>query len=334
MLGFLRTLRQCTCLHRFHKSVAFSVNNPMHALRSAPSIPAAIPTRAMADPRPFRRPLLADETRSIAQVREHYAIEVVLADRLRNAGPEERPMLYRIVYDELFRRLPHHPQLTRKQTAEEHRIDVDRQLAFLRPHLRPQGVFMEIGAGDCALSLRVADLCGHVYAVDVSREIARGQTLPANCDFVLSSGCDIPVPPSSVDVAYSNQLMEHLHPDDADTQLRNIHHAIRPGGKYVCVTPNRVSGPWDVSMYLDEVARGMHLREYSIDELLALLRRVGFGRVDIHAGGRGFYMRVPRSFVRMAESLLECMPYALRSRVTHWMPVRGLLGLRVVAWKI
>ena len=284
-------------------------------------------------PQEFRRPRLADENRTPEQVREHYEIEVALADRLRRAGPAERPALYGKLYDELFRRVPHHPQVTRKFTADEERLDVERQLSFLRPHLESRDVFLEIGAGDCAVSRQVANICRQAYALDVSPEIAGGQPLPTNCEFVLSSGCDIPLPPLFVDVVYSNQLMEHLHPDDAQAQLHNIQRAIRPGGKYVCVTPNRVSGPWDVSMYFDEVARGFHLREYSLEELTDLLHKAGFSRVDVYAGGRGYFMQVPKEVVRLAESVLKRLPYSIRSRLAHWMPVRGLLGLRMVAWK-
>lgn len=285
-------------------------------------------------PQEFKRCRLVDENRSREQIREHYEIEVALADRLRRAGPTERPALYQKLYDELFRRVPHHPQVTRKCSADdEERLDVDRQLSFLRPHLESTDVLLEMGAGDCAVSRKVAAICSQVYALDVSPEIAVGQPLPTNCKFVLSSGCDIPLAPLSVDVVYSNQLMEHLHPDDAHVQLNNIQRVIRPGGKYVCVTPNRVCGPWDVSMYFDEVARGFHLREYSLEELTDLLHDAGFSRVDVYAGGRGYFMRAPQLLVRLAESVLKRLPYGMRSRLGRWMPVRGLLGLRVVAWK-
>jgi hypothetical protein len=54
--------------------------------------------------------------RTRAQLREHYEVERELADALRRAGPHERRSLYATLYDELFRRVPHHPQLTRKVT--------------------------------------------------------------------------------------------------------------------------------------------------------------------------------------------------------------------------
>ena len=61
--------------------------------------------------------------------------------------------------------------------------------------------------------------------------------------------------------------MEHLHPDDALEQLQNIYSALVPGGIYLCITPNRLSGPQDVSRDFDMVATGFHLKEYTISEL-------------------------------------------------------------------
>jgi SAM-dependent methyltransferase len=119
-----------------------------------------------------------------------------------------------------------------------------------------------------------------VYALDVSAEITRTDTLPANFSLILSDGTTIDVPPDSITVAYSNQLMEHLHPDDALEQLSNIYRALAPGGIYICVTPNRLTGPHDISRHFDPVATCLHLKEYTNTELMALLRRVGFRKAD------------------------------------------------------
>ena len=70
--------------------------------------------------------------------------------------------------------------------------------------------------------------------------------------------------------------MEHLHPDDAATQLCNIFRALKPGGRYLCITPNMVSGPPDISQFFYEEATGLHLREYTYAELVRLMRQVGF----------------------------------------------------------
>jgi ubiquinone/menaquinone biosynthesis C-methylase UbiE len=285
------------------------------------------------DAPPFKRPLLAAEKRPPAQIREHYFIEVELADKLRSANKASRGALYTALYDELFRRVPHHQQLTNKRSLEQERLDVSRQMSFLLRYVNNGEVFMEIGAGSCALSRAISKHCKKVVAIDVSCLVVEGAALPANCTFVQSTGCDIPVPEASVNTAYSNQLMEHLHPDDALEQLKNIYKALTQGGRYVCVTPNSVLGPWDISMYFDEIAKGFHLKEYNVKELVSVMRSAGFRRVDLFAGGRGFYLRVPCFLVRMTEWLLQRLPYVLRIKIGMTMPMRGLLGLRVVAWK-
>src|SRR5690242_1063346 len=170
------------------------------------------------------------------RLREHYLVERELADRLRAAGPDDRRRLYSEVYDELFRRVPHHPQLRWKEDDAQARARVEAQLRLLRRFLRVGETFLEIGAGDCRVSKAVAATAREVYAVEVSDEITRGLELPSNVQVVISDGASIPVPSGSVDLAYSNSLMEHLHPDDAREQLANVFEALAPGGRYLCVT--------------------------------------------------------------------------------------------------
>jgi SAM-dependent methyltransferase len=273
------------------------------------------------------------EHRTLEQIREHYEIEKELANRLRHACKEERRYLYSSLYDELYRRVPLHPQLTRKTSPEETRQAVEAEMKFIRPFLAEDSTLMEVGPGDCALSLEVAKIVKQVYAVDVSDEITKALTTPDNFQLILSDGCSIPVPDNSVNVAYSNQLMEHLHPDDAFEQLRNIHQALVPGGIYLCFTPNRLNGPHDVSGYFDVIASGFHLREYTITELSRLFRRVGFSKVGVYVGAGEIYRRLPTVPLMLCEGLLDMLPFTLRDSIARSRPVRGLLSIRLVGTK-
>ena len=87
-----------------------------------------------------------------------------------------------------------------------------------------------------------------------------------------------------------DQLMEHLHPDDALDQLQNIFTALTSAGVYLCITPNRLNGPHDISMYFDEVATGFHLHEYTITELSDLFKKVGFSKVRVYIWKRGLFL--------------------------------------------
>jgi len=270
--------------------------------------------------------------RSLERIRAHYLVERELADRIRRAkGPEERRHIFSTMYDELFERVPDHPRLISDHDRMERRArDLERNLAQLRPYLSEDCSFLEIGAGDCALSVQVASRVRHVYAVDISDQ-TQGRALPSNCELVISDGRSIPVPEGSVDVAFSDQLMEHLHPDDAMEQLRGIRDCLRPGGTYVCVTPNRLYGPTDVSGYFDDVARGFHLREYSLREIRRLFTTSGFGHLDVYVGARGWFARCPPRPLETVETVLERLPSRMRRRFAGTRPLRALLGIRVAA---
>jgi SAM-dependent methyltransferase len=272
------------------------------------------------------------EHRSPAQLREHYEIERELADRLRNAAPEQRRALYGPVYDELYARVPHHPQLTRKVSPELTRQALGPQLRILGHFLRPETRLLEIGPGDCALSIELARRVQQVYGLDVSETITQRLSLPPNFKLILSDGTSVPLPADSVDVAFSNQLMEHLHPDDAMEQLQGIWRALRPGGVYICITPNRLNGPHDISQHFDSVATGTHLKEYTVGELAGLFRQVGFRRVQSFLAWRGHGLTVPAAPVIACEAILASLPTRARLRLGRTIG-RAFLGVRLVGTK-
>ena len=273
------------------------------------------------------------QERSHDQLKEHYEVERELATRLRHASREERRTLYAKVYDELYRRIPHHSQLTRKADPEAQRAAVSRQIQFLKHFLMPESVFLELGPGDCSLSFAVAGLAGKVYAVDISEEITKSSSRPDNFKLFFSDGCSVPVPPGTVSIAYSYQLMEHLHPDDAIEQVRNVYTALAPEGVYVCVSPNRLTGPHDISKFFANEAEGFHLKEYTATELVEIFRMTGFSRVRCYLAVKVFIFRVPVACIRWVESILGLLPQMFRAKIVKISPLRQLLEVRVAAVK-
>ena len=273
------------------------------------------------------------ETRAEERLAAHYRVERRLADRIRAAGsPEERRRVFETMYEELFREVPDHPRLLAKEKlANDRTSDLEYDLAQLKPYLKPGCTFLEIGAGDCALSARVARDAKHVYAVEICDQTRA--PLPANVELVISDGRSIAVPEASVDVAFSDQLMEHLHPEDAAVQLANIQRALKPGGAYVCITPNKLYGPSDISAYFDDEARGFHLREYTLREVRRMFAESGFPRTHAYVGARGWFMRVPCALLEALEATLEALPARWRRRLADTQVMRAMLGLRVAAIK-
>lgn len=275
----------------------------------------------------------AGEHRTPERLRSHYLAERDLANQLRSASKAERQHLYATVYDELFRQVSDHPQLTRKKNAGELAEAVATRLRLLAPFLRLDSVFMEIGCGDCSLASQVARRAQHVYAVDVSAEITKGLTFPPNLELLICDGSNVPVSPGRVDVAFSYQLIEHLHPADAIDHIENVHRVLKAGGVYVCVTPNRLSGPHDISKYFETEARGFHMKEYTTWELADLFKGAGFSSSRVLFGTRGRFLLLPPAFVRPLEQLIAPLPYRTRTRLAASPIIRQLLGVAIVARK-
>ncbi len=273
------------------------------------------------------------DQRTPDQIKEHYEIEKELARRLKTASAQERRLLYTSLYNELFRRVKHHPQLRIKQSPQLTQQAVRHKLNLIARFLPKTKTFMEIGPGDCALALKMAELGQSVYAVDVSDEITKEIIQPKNFKLYISDGSSIPVSSNTIDIAYSNQLMEHLHPDDAYRQLRNIYAALNVTGKYICITPNRYCGPSDISKYFDNIATGLHLKEYTLGELSNLFKEVGFSRVMLYAGGRGSYIRFPLQLGRLCEIILSKFPLKIAKTIACCFPLKAILGINIIGVK-
>jgi hypothetical protein len=86
-------------------------------------------------------------------------------------------------------------------------------------------VFLEIGAGDCALARRMAGDVERAYALDVSEDAMGRLGGPPNLIRIAHDGVRIPVPAASVDLAFGRQLVI--------SQLAGICHALRDGGVYL-----------------------------------------------------------------------------------------------------
>lgn len=266
---------------------------------------------------------LATSDRTAEQLRNQYETEKGLADRLRNASREDRLKLYPEVYDELYRKVPDHPMLTRKVTVEERATQVQRQMHYLSKFLRPDMTVLEVGAGDCSLSFSIAERVGKVYGLEVSEVISAQARKPENFELIICNGFDIPLASASVDLVYSNNVIEHLHPDDVVEQLTSIFRVLKPGGLYFCRTPHKLQGPTDISCLFDDEPTCLHLKEYTYSELERVFGRVGFGNLFAYISKGGAYRQTPMRLVRLLEVMAGAafgrLPYKRRQA---WLGVK------------
>jgi SAM-dependent methyltransferase len=266
------------------------------------------------------------ETRSPAELLHHYQVEKELAARLRHSTREERRALYTSVYDELVRRVD--ARLSDRDAANH----ADTQLRLLERYLNHDVVFLDVGAGDCSLALVVAERVHFVHALEVSPAVVAEVPRRDNLQLHMSDGVSVPVAPCSVTLAHSNQVLEHIHPDDALDHMRNVYKALAFDGRFACVTPNRLTGPADISRHFDSEATGFHLREYAITEVAELMREAGF-IPEVWTTRKGVSVRLPLLLIHAVESILERMPRSLVWSLGRRLPLRVLLGSYVVGVK-
>jgi len=122
--------------------------------------------------------------------------------------------------------------------------------------------------------------------------------------------------PGRPSLVYWNDVFEHICPDEIADYLNKIYKLLIPGGSLVTITPNWLMRPSDVTGDFFPVrteARGLHLKEYRLAEVTALLKRSGFGQVATPlivsktriylAGGGG------RLVKQLVESQLDRLPF-------------------------
>ena len=140
--------------------------------------------------------------------------------------------------------------------------DVERDFRQVFPFLHLHSVVLEIGAGDCALSRRLAGDAERVYALDVCEDSMGRLGGPPNLVRRAHDGVRIPVPADTIDVAFSRHVVI--------SQLPGICRALRDGGVYVTTSPGPAA------------------------ELRAAFMDAGFSGVRFHVGG----VRVPFALAR------------------------------------
>lgn len=262
----------------------------------------------------------APPRRTAEQLRNHYEVERSLAARLKaTRNWEERARIFCTMYSELFTKVPDHPRLTIRTSPEDERLQIERQLALLRGSLTPQTEYVEFGAGTCALAFAVSRLVRRARVVEIADQIPAGIERPRNFELVLYDGHNLDLPAESADVAFSNQFVEHLHPDDAAWHFSTVHRILRPGGRYVLTTPERWTGPHDISRWFSDTAQGFHLKEWTYGELRDVASRAGFRRCTATWVVKGNPVAMPFGAMLAAEVLLSKLAVGPRRRIGRYL---------------
>jgi 2-polyprenyl-3-methyl-5-hydroxy-6-metoxy-1,4-benzoquinol methylase len=215
---------------------------------------------------------LADDiTLSTEQVLFHLDLERTLTDELRASSPDTRRATFERCYSELYRQLPWLAPTGAPQ-------DTGQWTAVLGP---PPLRIHEVGSGSGALARGLAKLGYVVEATEITRERGNSDEAP-NLSWTTTDGVHVEqfALNGPYDVVLSDQVVEHLHPDDVVRHFAGCRQVLRRGGRLLFRTPHAFTGPHDVSRIFGfREPVGMHLREYTVTELRSHLHAAGFRRV-------------------------------------------------------
>ena len=259
--------------------------------------------------------------RTVEQLWNHFQIERAIANRIKASAPEARKAIYATMYDELFARVPDHPRLTRRRSQTLTDAANVSRLAMLAPWLKPDSVVAEFACGDARFSMEsLAPRVRQVYGIDISDQRGEGVRSPTNFSMVTYDGFRLEgVPDGSVDVVFSDQFLEHLHPDEIANHFDIVWRMLKVGGVYVIRTPHALTGPHDISMYFTDEPEGFHLHEWRFVELRDSLARTRFTGFTGFWNARNRCIPLPTWWLAAVEGLLGTVPRATARRMSRYL---------------
>lgn len=221
------------------------------------------------------------------------------------------------MYDELFSKVPDHPRLVRKQDDKLTALVNRQKLALVKPFIKKGDCYAEFGPGDCRLAMQVACVVSEAYGVDISDQRNPADKVPDNFKLVVYDGYELNEPaPNSIDLVFSDQLIEHFHPEDTRHHFELVHRILKSGGRYLFRTPHALTGPHDVSKYFCDKAEGFHLKEWTYIELKEVLSELNFSAIRCYRFAKGRSIRMPYLYFWLAETLLKHVPREYSRKAT------------------
>lgn len=252
--------------------------------------------------------------------RRHYEVEKELASKLKAAPREQRPHIYRTMYQELLERVPEHARLSEAISSERMQANLARGVRLVEKYLSPETDLIEFAPGTCRFSYRVARKVRTVIAVDISDQRRGNAKPPANFRHLVYDGYHLDLEDACADVIFSNQFVEHIHPEDTLLHFQLAYRLLREGGCYVFCTPHRFTGPWDVSRGFSDTAEGFHLKEWTYRGLRDVLQEAGFRNTVLMVWVKGRPLPMPLQGVYLLlEDVVGKLGNPLRRKLSRYL---------------
>lgn len=211
---------------------------------------------------------------------KHWQLEKELTQKLLQSAPERRWETFEECYTTLYAELPWLNLIRDSGSIPDLEMYYSDWLSVIGPP--PKRVY-EVGSGRGSFVKYLASLGYDCTGTEITRE--RGNKFDSGTpglNWGITDGVHLArfEKPGTYDVLISDQVIEHLHPDDLVEHFRGALAILKTGGSYVFRTPHYCFGPSDVSrIFRCEKSKGMHLKEYTYAEITAAVKKAGFDEI-------------------------------------------------------
>jgi spore coat polysaccharide biosynthesis protein SpsF (cytidylyltransferase family) len=154
---------------------------------------------------------------------------------------------------------------------------------FARGRFSAGDKVLDIACGDGYGCRIMSDHVGQVLGIDINEILIANNNQRndhQNIRYAVDNAFGLSLGDGAVTGATAMELIEHLPVDQVDTFVKEVRRVVKPGGAFICSTPQNSHGEIPVVPW--------HVREYSAPELRAILER-HFDSVKIlssKSGGR------------------------------------------------
>lgn len=211
--------------------------------------------------------------------KDHIQLEVKYHDLITNEkDTSKRQEIYSKAYQEYY-------ELFSKHHVHKKTFGYKPGLSHVYRKFIEKKIVVDIGCGYGISTFDFSRYAKKVYGLEIADHLISGARNTAkskgytNVEFIKLEANKLPFPDNSVDTIYSNDLVEHLHEDDLELHFSEVYRTLKNGGVYICLTPNRIFGPHDITVKLFNKGSspvGLHIHEFTYDELLKFFIKHNF----------------------------------------------------------
>jgi SAM-dependent methyltransferase len=189
-----------------------------------------------------------------------------------------REVLYKEFYNKLlmfYGRISHQDSSLDKKIASK-----DKQVCLFEKELKNKSI-IDFGCGEGFFLKNIQKKIAYKKLVGVDIFIPDSLKKNQKIKFISSSIINFETD-EKFDIAFSDNVLEHLSPLDYSNHLQSVFKCLKPGGKFILVIPNKLFGPADITRIFDNsssgkiLAMGGHLNESTYTEMNHFLSKAGF----------------------------------------------------------